>query len=411
MKKLKPVTLLSFVGLFFSSCFTVHAATIAVNCDANESLGGAVATAAPGDTISVSGICREFVLITTNDLTLVGDDTGSKAIISGEGVFPPGNPLTVDGAVRVVIRGFITENGIFGISARNNASVSMANVESRNNIFGVHIATNSHAKLSNIDIANSQAIGLEIENGGVVEISDTLNVSGSNVFGLEAVTGSSLKVHENAVVNSFGNLLGGQISVGASLFVDRGAAINVTDNATIGLSINTGASAILFNSELNAMNNGRDGLDVVSAASLDVDGDSIVTSNDNGREGISIDNSIVNLFGFFSQEEELPKIVANGNVQNGVLVENTSKLDIGRNSSIEAFGNGAAGVMLDDGSSAVLQSSELVDNNGKLRERDPRSADVVATFGSRVTFLQNNNVGLALCDRTSLSRGDVRCRP
>ena len=135
------------------------------------------------------------------------------------------------------------------------------------------------------------------------------------------------------------------------------------------------------------------------------------------------------MFGFFSTAAGLPHIISRANTGNGVLVESTSKLDVGRNSSITSHDNGSAGVRLDDGSSAVIQRAEIHNNNGLLpRNNDPEEdkhnagnhpADVVVTFGSRISFNQEadnagnvtpNMIGLALCDRTSLSRGDTRCK-
>jgi len=103
-------------------------------------------------------------------------------------------------------------------------------------------------------------------------------------------------------------------------------------------------------------------------------------------------------------------------------------VDIGRNASIQANDNKAAGVKLDDGSSAILQRADINNNVGKLdmsgngdsrfESGEAKTGDVVLSFGSRISFntepdnagvVTPNNVGTALCDRSSLSRGDVRC--
>ena len=160
--------------------------------------------------------------------------------------------------------------------------------------------------------------------------------------------------------------------MGASIFLNE-SSVNVTDNFTIGFSINTGASAVMFNSHMNTSGHGLDGLDVISAANLDVDAESSVTASNNGRDGVSIDDGTLNMFGFFVDPG--PKLTANDNGNHGRFENDT--------------GTG---------------------NDKDDSERKQLNADVVVAFGSRVTFLDNNNVGLALCDATSLARGNVKCR-
>ena len=169
---------------------------------------------------------------------------------------------------------------------------------------------------------------------------------------------------------------------------------------------------MLFNANMTASNNGLDGLDVVSASNFEVDGESQLTAEFNGREGVSIDNSTFNMFGFFSGVPGLPNVTANNNTINGVHVESTSKFDVGRNASVTALNNGNAGVLLDDGSSAIIQRADINDNNADFGNGNGAvKADIVATFGSRVTFLNDSNsVGLLSCDNTSMARGDVKCQ-
>jgi len=382
---------------------TAQAATINVNCDPNlpDILSAAVASAAPGSTINVSGTCYDAITIDKNDITIIGNLNGSKAILNGH--FPQ-DRITIDGANRVNIVGMVIKDGVFGISAMNNAAYTIKDVEIIDNI-----------------------IGMDVIDGATATIDGTVAISGSQAFGLEALSGSKVVVSEGATCELFNNFLGAQISVNSSLFAKTGAGIMVHHNAAIGFSVNTGSTAMLFNAKLHTHDNGLDGLDVVSAADFEVDGNSEIISENNGREGISIDNGVLNLFGFFSKQAGFPRVTANGNTGDGVQVESTSKLDIGHNSSIKASANGGAGVSLDDGSSAVLQRSDIVDNNGSLPLQGPGKhkskrkggADVVVGFGSRISFSQSadnngevvaNSVGLALCDRSSHSRGDVVCK-
>jgi len=78
--------------------------------------------------------------------------------------------------------------------------------------------------------------------------------------------------------------------------------------------------------------------------------------------------------------------------------------------SFTATDNGNAGLLLGDGSSAVIQDSNINHNNTPLvNGNSGRKADIVAIFGSRLTFNDGNNIGFVSCDKRSYSRGDVKC--
>lgn len=378
---------------------TVEAAVVDVDCNTSPpgALSTAVAGAAAGTTINVSGTCRDAVIIDKDDITLVGNLNGSKASITG---FFPQDRITIDGASRVQISGFVIENGVFGIFSTANASFTLRDSDISNNI-----------------------LGMDVNNGSNAFIEGIVTFSNNQSFGFEVINSSTLTIQGGAVCETSANTLGAQISVNSSLFAERGAGINVMNNATIGLSVNTGSTGMLFNANLNTHDNGLDGLDVVSAANFEIDGDSEINSENNGRDGVSIDNSTLNMFGFFSTQPGFPRLTSRANGGNGILVEEMSKLDVGRNSSIVATDNGAAGVNLDDGSSARIQRGNIVKNTGTLRSSKDKdlagTADVVVSFGSRVSFDQGadsagnisaNQVGVALCDKTALARGDVKCK-
>jgi len=402
-----------FCSLFFGVSIAANAVT--VDCG-SASLQAAVDAAVPGDTIQVTGVCHEALTIKTNDLTLVGDSSGSKAIISGENLFFP-TLLKVDGAVRIKVAGFIITQGLFGVHGLANASFSLTDTEISKNIIGVQLESNTSLETNNVDISTSDAIGLNATAGSTVAVLKHFSITGAQAFGLNVIGGSTLKVHENATMQLTQNFFGGQISVNSSLFVDENAKVNADNNILIGLSINTGSSVIVFNGDISANNNGLDGLDVISSANLDLDGDSTLIVNNNGREDISIDDGNINIFGFFSSQPGLPKIVTNENTNNGIQIEFGGKLDIGRNSSLEVMNNGKAGISLDDGSSANVHDSEILGNNGILvvkgNDEDYGSkkvADIILTFASRASFRDNNNIGLVLCDKSSRVRGDVKCK-
>ena len=96
-----------------------------VDCDGGgPKLTKAVELAKPGDTIEVSGTCRERIKVTRGPLVL---DGGGNAILDGAGVGPNEQEfnglLTVDGAHGVIITGWSIRNsageGILGMHGAN----------------------------------------------------------------------------------------------------------------------------------------------------------------------------------------------------------------------------------------------------------------------------------------------------
>ena len=407
-------TALKFMGIVvFLFSLSVHADVIEVNCSQGHELQAAVGQASENTTIKVTGTCNGPVEITKNGIKLFGGDGSSKAIIQKPNYIPfPVNLLVIDGATRVEVSGFELRNGLSGVDGKGNASFTLDSVNIIDNIMGINLSS-ATAALHDVVITDNgvrvAAVGLNAVDRASVIVSGTVEISNILAFAINLLSNSSLKIDKNGTLNSHHNLMGGQISVNSSFFVDEGASANFYDNQLIGFSINTGSTGMLFNSNLTTRNNGLDGLDVVSAANFEVDGMSQIISENNGREGISVDNSTINLFGFFSTAPGFPKITSNNNGSNGFQIEASSKLDIGRNSSIIALNNGKAGVSLDDGSSAFLQSSDI-NNNQTSATNENVTADLIATFGSRVTFSNANNIGLAACDVSSISRGDVICK-
>ncbi len=406
------------IPVFFASIILLatpaHAATVAVDCVTGHELSAAVSMATPNTTLDVSGVCNGPIHITTNDLILVGDGAGTNAVIQKPSHLPfPQDVVVIDGAVRVTLSGFDIQHGLVGVKGNSNASFSLDGVNVIDNIIGVSLDS-ANTSLNNISITGttpgSAVMGLNLENGASTNITGEIEISGMVAFAINVQTNASMTLKENAVLRSHDNLMGGQISVSSSFFAERNSESHFYDNSAIGFSVNTGSTGMLFNARFFSHNNGLDGLDVVSASNFELDGDSRVVSEFNGREGISIDDSTFNMFGFFSTQPDLPNVTSNSNGANGVLVESSSKLDVGRNASITTLDNVNAGVLLDDGSSAVIQKADINNNNAALVSGNSRKkADIVATFGSRMTFNETISIGFVSCDKSSYARGDVRC--
>jgi nitrous oxidase accessory protein NosD len=91
-----------------------------------HSLADAVAKADPGDTLLVTGVCHERVVITTDRLIIDGQGT---AVIDGGG--PGGGEFSaailIDGAQGITVRGFTIRNSSNGILGQSNAAFKVQN--------------------------------------------------------------------------------------------------------------------------------------------------------------------------------------------------------------------------------------------------------------------------------------------
>src|SRR5215467_14635692 len=102
-----------------------------VDCP-KQSLGDAVGKADPGDTLRVTGICHERVVITTDRLTI--DGQGAAVIDgggSGGGEFSAA--ILIDGAQGVTVRGFTVHNSSNGILGKSNAGFKVQNTRIQDN--------------------------------------------------------------------------------------------------------------------------------------------------------------------------------------------------------------------------------------------------------------------------------------
>jgi hypothetical protein len=118
----------AFLGLtVFVAPGPALAAIRNVDCSKGETITMALNDAVPGDTIRVTGTCRERITITTDRLTLDGQ---GRATLDGGGGTPTelSGLVTIDGARGVTITGVTIQNGPGdGILAIHAATFSVTN--------------------------------------------------------------------------------------------------------------------------------------------------------------------------------------------------------------------------------------------------------------------------------------------
>jgi hypothetical protein len=126
-----------------------------VQCGAGQTIATALKVARRGDAIHIRGTCRESFVVTTDHLTIEGDD---GTTIQGQG----GNPrfdfvqIDIQGAQGVVLRNLIVRDAPgFGIQVTSGAAAVLENVTVRRSGIGVMAYIGSSARLKNVSVLDN----------------------------------------------------------------------------------------------------------------------------------------------------------------------------------------------------------------------------------------------------------------
>lgn len=399
-----------FIEVFVFTLVTTvpvgFASTHNVDCDAGERLADSVALATSGDTINVTGYCNESLIIGVDNLTIDGQ---SSTVIDPATLGRPSTAVLVDGGRGVKLQNIEIQNGLNGVALRKGAHAALHDVILRDqSVMGVDVTEKSLLTVDSVAVSNASVHGLNIVEASNLKITGDLAVSGSRVFSLNLQDGSVLTA-ESALITLNNNTFGLHVSVGSTAFINE-SSVETNNNQLIGVAVDNGSKIFMFSSHLQANNNGLDGIDCNINSNIDFDAASSATANENGRNGISLEDTTFNVFSFFLVPG--PSIEASNNAQNGVILTLGSKFDIGINSRFTALGNGANGVLVDDGSVAHLTDTTIT-GHGKKNKKNRRHGigDLRVTFGSRASASGTTNIGRITCDRSALFRGALHCHP
>jgi hypothetical protein len=341
-------------------------------------------------TISFTGICDGPIVIRSDGVSLVGVGT---AIIDGNGQ----DAVTVEGANGVSLTNIEVRNGANGILGLNGAHISLTDINVHDNqAFGISLQTGSSADLAEVIVSANGLHGLDMQTGAAANISGTFTSSGNRVFGVN-VNGSALTFSQADATMS-GNAVGMQIATGANAFLnDPDTVVNLTNNFATGLTIVSGAHMVSFGGSINASGNPVNGISLNSKAGLDLDAGSTVECSGNG-DGLQIQQvSEMTVFNIpqFSGVPAFSSVNCHDNNGNGILVRNASSLRVSNQAQVISTGNGASGLIADDGSDIILVNSDVTGNSG---------GDIQLSFGTRAD-LQTSTFSSLSCDATVLVRG------
>src|SRR4051812_21083663 len=139
-----------------------YAATLNVDCDAGQAVNAAVRSAKPGDTVLVSGTCKEQVSIPPEVVNITLDGQKKTTIVHPGGNQPSPHALYNRGK-EVTIKNFTVTGGLDGIHLSGPASTVIdGNIVTKNKGRGIHIDKGSVARILNTTVEESGLIGIDV---------------------------------------------------------------------------------------------------------------------------------------------------------------------------------------------------------------------------------------------------------
>ncbi len=246
------------VFLWFLSSVS-EAATIEVDCS-SATLQASVDRAKPGDTLLVSGTCKENLVIYEEVARITLDGQG-KATING----PEGRPtITVRGR-GITIKGFTVTGGRHGIRVIwGGQAVIDGNTVQGSAGAGIAVARNSSARITNNTVKNNAGSGIGIENASFAMIMNN-TVENNRRNGITVTQNSAALV----------GVLGRRAKTPNPNIIEN--------NGLNGITVTRASSARIAGNTIR--NNKRNGINVTRVSSAHISSNTI---DGNGRNGITV---------------------------------------------------------------------------------------------------------------------------
>jgi hypothetical protein len=331
------------------------AKTINVDCDAQQTIAGAVADKSTGDlNIVFSGTCKEYVYLQRDGVSIRGKDAVATLV----------GAIEVTAAKRVLLEGFTCRDNTqleYCIGALLGSSVTLHNIKVFNSsVRGVEIF-NSAALIEGLTVDKTISTSVLVR-GSDVRIEGELTFS-HTIEGCLVIDGVSSVFSKSGIINAR-DCAGGVLIQNNSSFQAPFATFNLNHNTYAGLTL-ISQGTLSYGGSIVAKNNGKAGIYIDDGSSfspfLNLVGSSSLTLENNGYAGISVLRGSI---------AELANVASNTGSTFGVYV--------------------------DDGTVHI----------GKGKISDNKTADVRLQFGARATFLEGAVVGTVSCDGSELARGD-----
>jgi hypothetical protein len=329
--------------------------TVAVDCDAGDTIADALAQRADELRVEITGSCVEDVLIRRDRTTLVGVAAGAEIV----GSPPPPVPFSF----------------VSGVVAVTGASrVTLADLTIRDGHRGVNLHEGAAARLERLTIRDQMNHGLLLQGGSQAWVEDCSIVDNGG-FGIAAWEASSVQLAFDATTVVSRNFAGAVVSGSSDLLGFQTSRLEADDNQ-FGL-------VAQLNGSIQGVGLVARGNDVGVWALL---GGAIST-------GAEVrDSSEVGVYASDGGQVDIQGTVEDGGIW-GVLGEYDATVAFRGTISGNPVG------MTLDATEAWIANATVTD-------------PVELSFGTRVDFAGGNSfTGGVSCDGTVLVRGDVACPP
>ena len=219
------------------------AATLKIDCDAGDTIGGSLGKVRPGDTLLVSGTCNENLIVQQEVSRLTLDGQG-RATING-GAADKTHTVIVRGK-RIDFRGFTVTGGRDGIHIAGGSSNITHTVIRNVGLNGVFVDHNGFVRLMDNRIEGNRGNGVVLNENSVARI-------GFNIL--------RDKAHPNTIE---GNALDGIFVQRSSTAWIAGAVIR--GNKGNGIAVDRHSQATLGGNAIDG--NGGDAIAVIRASGV-----------------------------------------------------------------------------------------------------------------------------------------------
>jgi hypothetical protein len=267
------------------------ARTLKVNCNTGGTITKALENAKRGDTIQVTGTCKERFTITTDRLTLDGQ---GSAILDGGGGFKANavfeGVITIDGARGVTIAGFTVQGGPDGITCKRGAACLVRNSILQDNADeGLQVSENSTAEVTDSTFRRNGEWGIVVFDNSSLLFHGTVSLTNNGKSGLGVIFTSTVGSFSGATIHLDNNAHHGILALGSFVHIDRkGGTVTMNNNKKNGVGL-LDSVFMLWAGNLSIARNGGKGIYVGSNSSLRDFGATWLIK-DNKGEGLAVEN-------------------------------------------------------------------------------------------------------------------------
>lgn len=202
-----------------------------VDCDAGERIQDRIAVARPGDTIVVSGTCRETINIPSEVIRITLDGQGKAAIdvpAKGDGFFIRGKDIT--------IKGFTISAGRDGIHLSGASGGAAATIEGniirKTGRHGIHMDHSGVSRIAGNTIEEVPGFGIDVGESSVARIGYLLRPLGRAANTIRRCGEHGIAVTRGSAARIVGNKIEG--NGGSGVFVSRNSQADVFGNSISG---------------------------------------------------------------------------------------------------------------------------------------------------------------------------------